>query len=58
MVAGIGFKLFSMALSASDKTSGVNFTIISQAAFTHPDPKIAKMTVHSNSFLGFWDLQV
>ena len=38
--------------------SGVNFTIISQAAFTHTDPKSAKNTVKSSSFLPFWDLRL
>ena len=41
-----GFPLFS----------GVNFTNILRAAFTHADPKSAKKTVKLSSFLCFWDL--
>ena len=38
-------------------TSTFNFTTILRAAFTHPDPKSAKKTVKSSSFLCFWDLR-
>ena len=38
--------------------SGVNFTIILQAKFTHADPKSEKKTVKSSSFLRCWDLRL
>ena len=40
------------------QTPGVNFTDILHASFMHADPKIAKNTVNSSSFLHFWDLWV
>ena len=36
---------------------GVNFINILRAAFMGADPKSAKKTVKSSSFLHFWDLR-